>query len=166
MCREAVSMKHKMVKTFQAYLPEKCHRLYSCVHCRAHLANHDELISKVRFNLSLCVRKPTIWIPTRSDTNQSVQLQKMVRSLKFWILKVEELYYPCSENKGADQLRSYCEADLRLCFRICKVLVFSCTGSFSLLLSWGWPSTFNSYDHKHQDSPLFLESPCFWRSPR
>lgn len=40
------SMKHKMVKTFQAYLPEKCHRLYSCVHCRAHLANHDELISK------------------------------------------------------------------------------------------------------------------------
>jgi len=35
-----------MVKTFQAYLPNKCHRLYSCVHCRAHLANHDELISK------------------------------------------------------------------------------------------------------------------------
>lgn len=34
-----------MVKTFQAYLPH-CHRTYSCVHCRAHLANHDELISK------------------------------------------------------------------------------------------------------------------------
>uniref|UniRef100_UPI00358EDD8E protein yippee-like 1 isoform X4 n=1 Tax=Myxine glutinosa TaxID=7769 RepID=UPI00358EDD8E len=33
-------------KTFQAYLPN-CHRKYSCVHCRAHLANHDELISKV-----------------------------------------------------------------------------------------------------------------------
>ncbi|XP_075917735.1 protein yippee-like 1 isoform X2 [Petromyzon marinus] len=32
-------------KTFQAYLPN-CHRKYSCVHCRAHLANHDELISK------------------------------------------------------------------------------------------------------------------------
>ncbi|XP_069040518.1 protein yippee-like 2 isoform X1 [Lepisosteus oculatus] len=32
-------------KTFQAYLPS-CHRTYSCVHCRAHLANHDELISK------------------------------------------------------------------------------------------------------------------------
>ncbi|XP_032327888.1 protein yippee-like 1 isoform X1 [Camelus ferus] len=32
-------------KTFQAYLPN-CHRTYSCVHCRAHLANHDELISK------------------------------------------------------------------------------------------------------------------------
>ena len=24
----------------------------------------------------------------------------------------------CGENKGADQIRSYCEADLRLCFRI------------------------------------------------
>jgi len=36
----------RMVKTFQAYLPNKCHRTYSCVHCRAHLANHDELISK------------------------------------------------------------------------------------------------------------------------
>ncbi|XP_045475763.1 protein yippee-like 2 isoform X2 [Harmonia axyridis] len=34
-----------MVKTFQAYLPQ-CHRTYSCIHCRAHLANHDELISK------------------------------------------------------------------------------------------------------------------------
>lgn len=34
-----------MVKTFQAYLPS-CHRTYSCIHCRAHLANHDELISK------------------------------------------------------------------------------------------------------------------------
>uniref|UniRef100_A0A8C7KCC6 Protein yippee-like n=1 Tax=Oncorhynchus kisutch TaxID=8019 RepID=A0A8C7KCC6_ONCKI len=31
--------------TFQAYLPN-CHRTYSCIHCRAHLANHDELISK------------------------------------------------------------------------------------------------------------------------
>ncbi|CAG0917673.1 unnamed protein product [Notodromas monacha] len=34
-----------MVKTFQVYLPN-CHRTYLCVHCRAHLANHDELISK------------------------------------------------------------------------------------------------------------------------
>ena len=31
------------------------------------------------------------------------------------------MYYPCSENKGADQLRGYREADLRLCFRICKM---------------------------------------------
>ena len=39
------------------------------------------------------------------------------------------LYYPSSENKGADQLRGYREADLCLCFRICKTLVFSRRGS-------------------------------------
>ena len=39
------------------------------------------------------------------------------------------MYYPRSENKGADQLRSYCEADLRLCFRLCRLLVFPCGGS-------------------------------------
>ena len=40
------------------------------------------------------------------------------------------MYYPCSENKDADQLRGNREADLRLCFRPCKLLVFSRTGSF------------------------------------
>ena len=39
------------------------------------------------------------------------------------------MYYLCSENKGADQLRGYREADLRLCFRICKNPVFSRRGS-------------------------------------
>ena len=34
------------------------------------------------------------------------------------------MYYRSSENKGADQLRSYCEADLRLCFRICRLFGF------------------------------------------
>ena len=53
----------------------------------------------------------------------------MARGLKFRIQKVEGLYYPCSENKGADQLRGYREADLRLCFRICKKPVFSQRGS-------------------------------------
>ena len=57
---------------------------------------------------------------TRSDTNRAAHVQKMVRGLKFGIQKVEGLYYPCSENKGADQLRGYREADLRLCFRIYK----------------------------------------------
>ena len=35
----------------------------------------------------------------------------------------------CSEKKGADQLRGYREADLLLCFRICKKPVFSGRGS-------------------------------------
>ena len=75
------------------------------------------------------MRKPTIWVPTRSDTNRPVQSQKQARFLKFWMKEEEELYYPCSENKGADQLRGYREADLRLCFRICRLLVFLCSGS-------------------------------------
>ena len=33
------------------------------------------------------------------------------------------MYQPCSENKGADQLRSHCAADLRLCFRLCRLLI-------------------------------------------
>ena len=40
-----------------------------------------------------------------------------------------KLYYLCSENKGADQLRGYRETDLHLCFRICKKPVFSRHGS-------------------------------------
>ena len=63
--------------------------------------------------MSLCMRKLTIWVPTRSDTNRPVQSQKMARGWKFWILKVEELYYTCSENKGADQLRSYLFSRMR-----------------------------------------------------
>ena len=69
--------------------------------------------------------KPTFWFPTWSDTNQAMQSQNMARGLKFRIKKVEGLEYLCSENKGAVQLRGYREADLRLCFRICKMFVFS-----------------------------------------
>ena len=82
------------------------------------------------------MRKPTIWVPTRSDTNRPVQSQKLVRGWKFWTYKVEELYYPCSENKGADQLRSNCEADLRLCFRLCRLLVFPRGGSYMIIYSF------------------------------
>ena len=71
-----------------------------------------------------------MWFPTRSDTNRSVLSKNVARNLKFCIEKEEELYYPCSENKGADQLRGYREADLRLCFRLCRLLVFPWGGSF------------------------------------
>ena len=45
------------------------------------------------------------------------------------------MYYPCSENKGADQLCGYREADLRLCFRIGKNPVFSRCGSIMITLN-------------------------------
>ena len=73
----------------------------------------------------------------------SFQLSKQVQhksgfaaiedGLSFWIMIEEGLYYICSENKEADQLRSYCTADLHLCFRICKKLVFLLRGSFKSL---------------------------------
>ena len=66
-----------------------------------------------------------MWFLNGSDTNQAVQSQKQARSLKFRIYEEEEVHYPSSENKGADQLRGNREADLRLCFRICRLLVFS-----------------------------------------
>ena len=71
------------------------------------------------------MRKLTICFPTWSDTNQSVQIQKIARGLKFRIEKVEGSYFLCSENNSADQLRFYREADLHLYFGICKTSVFS-----------------------------------------
>ena len=43
------------------------------------------------------------------------------------------MHYPCSENKGADQLRSDCEADLHICFHINPC--FSQCGSYELILT-------------------------------
>ena len=75
-------------------------------------------------HMSRVMRKPAMWFPTKSDTNQPTRSQKQARSLNVRIKDDEGLYYLCSENKDADQLCSYCTADLRPCFRICKSLVF------------------------------------------
>ena len=75
--------------------------------------------------------------PTRSDTNRAVQPQKMARGLKYGILKVEGLYYLCSENKGADQLCGNRTADLLLCFCICKKQIFSLRGSNNKIMFFG-----------------------------
>ena len=76
--------------------------------------------------MSLVVKKrPSGFTTTWSDTNRAVQSLNMARGFKFQVQKVEGLYFPCSKNKGADQLRVHCEADLRLCFRLNKNPVFS-----------------------------------------
>ena len=51
-------------------------------------------------HMSLCVRKTTISVPKYSQRSM----------LGSRVLKLM-MYYPCSENKGADQIRGYCEAD-------------------------------------------------------
>ena len=40
------------------------------------------------------MRKPTMWILTRSDTNQAVQPLEMARGFNFYIKEEEVLYYP------------------------------------------------------------------------
>ena len=58
---------------------------------------------------------------------------------------VEGLYYLCSKNKGADQLRSYCAADLRLCFCIRENQVFS------------WRSSNNNYEPRSSGFLTWLD---------
>ena len=72
----------------------------------------------------------------------------MAIGFKFRSKEVEGLYYPCSENKGTDQFGGYREADLRLCFRICKKPFFHNEAHFGTsqhcfsfhmnLGGWGW----------------------------
>ena len=72
------------------------------------------------YNLVSCetmMRKPVF---TVSGTNQAIQSMKKARGLKLRNKEQEGLYYSYSQNKGADQLCSYCTADLHPCFRICK----------------------------------------------
>ena len=71
---------------------------------------------------------------------QVQQEHKMARGWQFWISKVEKIYYTCSENKCAGQLRGDWEADLHLCFRICKMMV--------------------SHDTAYIGFPLDLENPA------
>ena len=66
------------------------------------------------------MRKPVFGVSDLSDINRVVWPQKMARGLKFRIKEVEGLYYLCSKNKGADQLRSYRAADLCLRFTYAK----------------------------------------------
>ena len=65
-----------------------------------------------------------MWFPNWSDTNPAVQAQKIARSLNLDFRRrgsVLSVYF------------SYREADLRLCFCVCRLLVFSRGGSFIVL---------------------------------
>ena len=50
--------------------------------------------------MSLCVKKPTKWVPTRSNTNQPVQSQKQARSLRFVFKKKNDCTIRVAETKG------------------------------------------------------------------
>ena len=72
-------------------------------------------------DMSLCVEKnPTIWVPTRSDTNRTVQSQKM---------EILDL-----ESRGVAKTKALISFAvtvklIRHCFRLSILLVFPCGGS-------------------------------------
>ena len=60
----------------------------------------------------------------------------------------------CSENKGADQLCSYCTADLRLCFCIDKNPVFSRRASIHVMhLSFSKDNSLSVLEDKKDETP-------------
>ena len=52
---------------------------YKLSHCEL------EILEALQLLVEQLRRKPVFGFPTRSDTNRPVQLQKMDKSLKFWI---------------------------------------------------------------------------------
>ena len=69
-----------------------------------------------------------MWFPNMSGTNQAVQSQKQARSLKlnFGFKKKRKCTIRVAKTKALIyQIRGNREADLRLCFRIYRLLVFS-----------------------------------------
>ena len=64
--------------------------------------------------------KVSLESPSSSDINWSTEPQFVSRGSKFRGSEKQGMYYPRSENKGADQLRGDRAADLRLCFRAYK----------------------------------------------
>ena len=68
--------------------------------------------------MSLVVRKPAFRVSEQVTHKQGCTAT--ANGYRVEISDVGGLYYPCSENKGADQLRDYREADLRLCFAYAK----------------------------------------------
>ena len=71
------------------------------------------------------MRKPIFRVSDQVRHKLGCIATEDVQRLESLDMKVEGLYYLCSENKGADQLRGHREADLGLCFRLCKKPVFS-----------------------------------------
>ena len=85
--------------------------------CGSHDICRKRFLLMSSYYLSRHARKPVFGVSDWVRHKMACTVMKQARGLKFWLFIVEEeLYYPSSESKGADQLRSYCEADLRLCF--------------------------------------------------
>ena len=82
--------------------------------------------------IELLREKSKFGFPTRSNTNRFIQSQRQARSLKFWI-KVEVRFTIRVMKKCANELCSYCTADLRLCFHMFR-LFLCCAAAHIVIL--------------------------------
>ena len=93
------------------------------------------LLNNSKVNMSLIKRKPVFRVPDQAQHKPGCSATEDGQRLEISDLSSRGiLYYPYSENKSPDRLRSNREADLSLCFRISKKPVFSRRGSYNLLL--------------------------------
>ena len=74
-------------------------------------------------NLSLVVRKPVFRVFNQVPHKPGCTATEDGLGLEIWYIGSRGIDLR-SENKHTDQLLGYSEADLRLCFRICKKLFF------------------------------------------
>ena len=69
------------------------------------------------------MRKPVFGVSDQVRHEPGCTITEYDQRFEISDLGSRGMYYPYSENKGADQLRGYRKADLCLCFRICINLV-------------------------------------------
>ena len=81
-------------------------------------------------DLSRVMRKQTLWILTRSDTTRLYSYWRWLEAWNFVFRKKRYFTIQIAKTKALISFAViFREADLRLCFRICRTLVFSWLGS-------------------------------------
>ena len=82
--------------------------------------------------MSPVIRKPVFGISEQIRHKPGGTATEDSKRLEILDLEKEGLYHLHRKKRGADQLRNYCAAYLRLCFRMCKHPVFSRRGKILL----------------------------------
>ena len=90
----------------------------------------DFHVSTVPSYMSLVVRKQVFGVSDQVRLKPGCSTTEDGQGLEISDLRSRGIYYPSSENKGADQPCGYRQAGLHLRFHICKNPVFSWRGSY------------------------------------
>ena len=82
--------------------------------CRILYCSNNPGIEEIKANMSHIARLPVFMILDQVWHKSDCTTTEDVRGLKIWFQEGEVLYHLCSKNNGADQLHSYCTANLHL----------------------------------------------------